>query len=450
MSKEAEVIEYWLISIPNQGDAAKTVQDLESSVVGRGGEHWNLNEKVPIQRLKVGTLDKLIALSDDLGRVDASGKNVVQKLHRTYKELEENSSDQLLSVYNKSARAYIPQFRWDDGHFNPRTQLRDLVQSIHSNMVKTAEYLRKWTSALSEIQTQLAVIERKKTGSLMNRALDEYISYEDWIDGDYIKSTLVVVPNAKCEAFLAEYEFFEDTAANEAYGAMIKKRAAETASAQKEEAADAEEADGGGGGGAATAEQKEGDGVKNEMETLRTEEGPVRVVVPESAKFLAKDNEFSLYRVLLLERGLKWFKFVAMKSGYAVRDFDIKELDGGDDEKSTEELQRKELSQKKKLKLFCKNTFSETFANWIHLKVIRCFVESVLRFGLPVDFSVSVVRPQKGKEQLLLKTLEGRYHFLLDNILKAKSAKEAENEIDYSGQLSDFYPFVYVPAKVEL
>merc|ERR1719300_1646752 len=185
-----------------------------------------------------------------------------------------------------------------------------------------------------------------------------------------------------------------------------------------------------------------------EMGKLRAAE--CRVVVPESHKKLTVDGEFALFQVLLLERGYQWFKYVAMKNGFAVRDFNITELESGDDEKTLEDLQKKEAQQKRKLKLFCKNTFSETFTNWIHLKMIRTFVESVLRFGLPVDFSISVVKPQKGKEQQLLKTLEQRYSFLLDNILKAKSGKDAENEIDYSGQLNDFYPFVYVQAKVEL
>merc|ERR1712129_80407 len=156
----------------------------------------------------------------------------------------------------------------------------------------------------------------------------------------------------------------------------------------------------------------------------------------------------SLYRVLLLRRGYAWFKFVAMKNGFAVRDFDISELENCDDDKSLKELEKKESSQKKKLKLFCKNTFSETFANWMHLKVIRAFVESVLRFGLPVDFTISVVKPVKGKEQQLLKTLEQRYAFLLDKILQDKG--KGNDDIDYSGQLQSFFPFVMVKTKVEL
>merc|ERR1712228_269347 len=289
--KRTEVLEYWLLSIPNQGNASKTMSTLKSNVESRGGEHYELN-KLPMQRLKVGTLDKLIALSDDLGRVDASSKNVVAKLHRTYAELEDNT-DQLLSVYNKSIRGYITNFLWDEGHFNPRAQLRDLVQVIHSNMVKTAEHLRKWTSSLSEIQNKLSAIERKKTGSLMNKSLTEYINHEDWYDGDYITSALVVVPNTKCNDFLEKYEFFEDTAAHKAYYDMLSKQHNEEEKQKQEEEEQGQE------GG-----NQHKDVHNHDMNILAA--AKCRVVVPESYKFLTKDSEFSLYRILLLRRGYAW------------------------------------------------------------------------------------------------------------------------------------------------
>eukprot|EP01084_Bolivina_argentea_P226649 382822_1 len=348
-SQKTEILEYWLLSIPNQGNSLKTISTLKSNVENRGGEHYEL-DKLPISRLKVGTLDKLIALSDDLGRVDASSKNVVAKLHRTYAELEDNT-DQLLSVYNKSIRGYITNFLWDEGHFNPRAQLRDLVQVIHSNMIKTAEHLRKWTSTLSEIQNKLSAIQRKKTGSLMNKSLNEYINHEDWYNGDYITSALVVVPNSKCNGFQQTYEFFEDTPAHKAYYDMLSKQNEQKENNNENNNENNDEND------------------NNEMNKLAKAE--CRVVVPNSIKFITKDQEFSLFRVLLLHRGYQWFKYVCMKNGYAVRDFNINELENCDDEKTVKDLEKKELSQKKKLKLFCKNTFSETFANWMHLKIIR-------------------------------------------------------------------------------
>ena len=53
-----EILEYWILTIPNQGNPEKTIEALRSNVESRGGKHYAL-DKLPIQRLKVGTLDKL-------------------------------------------------------------------------------------------------------------------------------------------------------------------------------------------------------------------------------------------------------------------------------------------------------------------------------------------------------------------------------------------------------
>jgi V-type H+-transporting ATPase subunit C len=42
-----------------------------------------------------------------------------------------------------------------------------------------------------------------------------------------------------------------------------------------------------------------------------------------------------------------------------------------------------------------KVNFGESFTAWIHVKALRVFVESVLRFGLPVNFQGMVLLPQK-------------------------------------------------------
>merc|ERR1712008_237172 len=42
-----------------------------------------------------------------------------------------------------------------------------------------------------------------------------------------------------------------------------------------------------------------------------------------------------------------------------------------------------------------KVNFSECFMAWIHVKALRVFVESVLRYGLPVNFQGMVLLPQK-------------------------------------------------------
>ena len=53
--------------------------------------------------------------------------------------------------------------------------------------------------------------------------------------------------------------------------------------------------------------------------------------------------------------------------------------------------------------------FSESFAAWMHVKALRVFVESVLRYGLPVNFQAMVLLPQKKTQKKLRDTLNQLY-----------------------------------------
>lgn len=59
-----------------------------------------------------------------------------------------------------------------------------------------------------------------------------------------------------------------------------------------------------------------------------------------------------------------------------------------------------------------KVNFSECFCAWIHVKALRVFVESVLRYGLPVNFQAILLRPHKKSQKRLRDVLNGLYAHL--------------------------------------
>jgi V-type H+-transporting ATPase subunit C len=54
---------------------------------------------------------------------------------------------------------------------------------------------------------------------------------------------------------------------------------------------------------------------------------------------------------------------------------------------------------------WCRAHYGEVYAGWIHLKVIKGFVESVLRYGLPVDFLSVFVEPNMKREKQQMSSL---------------------------------------------
>lgn len=54
-----------------------------------------------------------------------------------------------------------------------------------------------------------------------------------------------------------------------------------------------------------------------------------------------------------------------------------------------------EREQQNTVMRLAKTNFSEVFSSWVHLKALRVFVESVLRYGLPPDFAAAVIEVMK-------------------------------------------------------
>ena len=53
----------------------------------------------------------------------------------------------------------------------------------------------------------------------------------------------------------------------------------------------------------------------------------------------------------------------------------------------------------------CYFAFSELFIALMHLKVMRVFIDGVLRFGIPPKFDIGILRPVKGGEKTAMEKL---------------------------------------------
>jgi V-type H+-transporting ATPase subunit C len=86
--------EYWLISAP--GD--KTCQQTWETMNNVTNKQNNLceNFKFHIPDLKVGTLDQLVGLSDDLGKLDAYVETITRKVAAYLGDVLEDQRDKLI------------------------------------------------------------------------------------------------------------------------------------------------------------------------------------------------------------------------------------------------------------------------------------------------------------------------------------------------------------------
>jgi V-type H+-transporting ATPase subunit C len=130
----------------------------------------------------------------------------------------------------------------------------------------------------------------------------------------------------------------------------------------------------------------------NVKEFYKTYETLCPMVVPRSANELARDDEFTLFAVVTFKKHSPEFVHKVREKRWTPRDFKYKE--GGKEEEAKEVEKLDKDAQKlwgEALRLG-RTGYSDSAMIWIHVMALRVFVETVLRYGLPLDFVCGLVQ----------------------------------------------------------
>ena len=164
--------------------------------------------------------------------------------------------------------------------------------------------------------------------------------------------------------------------------------------------------------------------------------------VPKSARSLEIEDKdgHQLWTVIVFTDKLEEYLLEGRKVGLVLRKFKY------DAEAYKKELQAK-TEYENKVNLL-KNTlatksmygFSELLIALMHLKVMRAFIDGVLRFGIPPKFFIGLVQPVKGQEKQLLASLNEKFD---DKSLAGMYGVSGKEEGTIGDE--DFYSFVSIP-----
>lgn len=165
-------------------------------------------------------------------------------------------------------------------------------------------------------------------------------------------------------------------------------------------------------------------------------------VVPESLQKVHEDPDSSLFAVTILkgqyEAGYyegdefqagttidfeEEFAKACREKRFVIRPFKYDPSQASKSAMALEQLQVEVDGMRSGLSRWCKTHYGEAFVAWMHIKVIRVFVESVLRYGLPVDFTAVLYKVAQGKEIQLTQAL--------DNALGEAQVEKDDQEEEY-------------------
>ena len=177
----------------------------------------------------------------------------------------------------------------------------------------------------------------------------------------------------------------------------------------------------------------------------------VGIIVPGSCKEVnihdkedgGDEDEYVLYSVVVFSKGINGLRGVLRKYKYILREWEYNEEDIEQQCTIYEELVDERDRRWRKLIHQCQVAYSEVVCGWIHLKSVRIFVESVLRYGLPVDFQCFMIQPLPGKEKQLLKRLCELYSSLLGSSMGSFGDNSDIINDTTTTSNNEFYPFVF-------
>lgn len=269
--------------------------------------------------------------------------------------------------------------------------------------------------------------KKKKVINLSVNNFEDFLKPNDIkniniMNSEFLVTVMIVVPKALEQTFLQEYEKIGDDIA--AYGGPDWDK-----------------------GEVGSNDGKFG----KKLKRTKVKGSPI---VPGSHKKVFEDSESVLYSIVVL-RGhyqsgeydkednfvngvfcdyIEPLRNKFKEKKYTLREFSYDSNKVGELEESFK-TSKSELKQATSaLTRWCKVHYSEVYLSWIHLKVIQGFVESVLRYGLPVDylffFALYDEKNEKELKHNLLRSILSHRPQLKERVFT--TGPEEEEEDDFS------------------
>ncbi|KAK2093553.1 hypothetical protein P7K49_027291 [Saguinus oedipus] len=168
------------------------------------------NTKFAIPDFKVGTLDSLVGLSDELGKLDTFAESLMRMAQSVVEVMEDSKgkTQEHLLANGVDLTSFVTHFEWDMAKYPAKQPLVSVVDTTAKQLAQIETDLKSRTAAYNTLQTNL---EKKSVGNLSTRTLSDIVSKEDFmLDSEYLVTLLVIVPKPNYSQWQKTYESLSD------------------------------------------------------------------------------------------------------------------------------------------------------------------------------------------------------------------------------------------------
>jgi len=304
--------------------------------------------KMPeLGRFKYDSFDNLVHLMDELQRYEMQVEQCLRRVERMYHEIE---GDPEFFVFKKDAGGvthsmpidkYLMVFEWDEqGYDRSSKTISDIMHELFSNVNRLDSDGRH---KMSNYKVKLGVQQHIEKNSTLFDLVDVFhpdlVKADTGSDSDFVETThlTTVVVNVQPSE---EKSFFD------CYERLLRSD-------------------------------------EEEEEEQRLQGHERLTVVPRSAKkfeMKAKDGT-SYIRVIVFRHAELAFTRKCRSLGYAPTDFKFSEKEFEASKKHRADVARECEEHGAICTEFCKTAWSEMMIDWVHIKVMKLFVECTMRYG---------------------------------------------------------------------
>ena len=167
--------------------------------------------------LKVGTLDELMLISDELSKLDVEAEAVARKMLRKYKDVH-GASARPLGVGGISPRKYWETFQWNVAAYPYNRKLSQIAKIIQNHVKTSNANFTNGVAAYQDAKNKLSAAQRRMGGNLLVADLNDVLAElgrdprEMFREMEFLKRVVVVVQTNEAKKFLETYHQIDASA----------------------------------------------------------------------------------------------------------------------------------------------------------------------------------------------------------------------------------------------
>lgn len=322
--------------------------------------------------LRFESFDHLIRFTDDLAKSDGQVEVVLRRMERQLLDIVPDDATLPFHILSQRVQmpfeSYITDWVWDEAKFPKQRGIFENLQSMLHTVSKLDEEVRLRVSQYNDVKSQLASSMKHNSGNLFTCDFVEILKPERverdaFIYSEHLTTIIVVVPKGGEQEFLSAYESMD--------GGVVPRSARQLDFSSP-------------------PVDKDGNTLwrvvllKDAAENFRQACRGVPPVArrPKEVTVATAVASGSIVDTRVDAQARDETSFVSVPRKFTVRDFEYREEAYAQLLEQRDELREETEKLLENLKRLVAAAWSDVMVAWVHIKVMRVFVESLLRYGV--------------------------------------------------------------------